>query len=195
MEEILIAQQFDVGEEKDNGHIWYRSYIVKKLFLIINPSWITSLGTISTFCLLSSETIVLVVANWPEVGLESLLVTFVETFSVKLRLIAGFCGGSNTDNSANGDGDVTCPNITITWPPHCRMMMMAAAAVSRRINVISILFISPLNKAIVGKVAQHKKWCWSDSSAQILFLQGKIFYRYCKAILQQGWAFVLKTTF
>ena len=27
MEEILIAQQFDVGEEKDNGHIWYRSYI------------------------------------------------------------------------------------------------------------------------------------------------------------------------
>ena len=39
MEEILIAQQFDVGEEKDNGHIWYRSYIVKELFLIINPSW------------------------------------------------------------------------------------------------------------------------------------------------------------
>ena len=54
------------------------------------------------------------VANWPEVGLESLLAAFVATFSVKLRLIAGFCDGSNTDNSANGDGDVTCPNITIT---------------------------------------------------------------------------------
>ena len=52
MEEILIAQQFDVGEEKDNGHIWYRSYIVKELFLIINPSWITSLGTISTIYIL-----------------------------------------------------------------------------------------------------------------------------------------------
>ena len=36
---------------------------------------------------------------------------------------------------------------------------------------ISIVFICSLNKAIVDKVLHRKKWCWSDSIAQILFLQ------------------------
>ena len=36
---------------------------------------------------------------------------------------------------------------------------------------ISIVFICSLNKAIVDKVLYRKKWCWSDSIAQILFLQ------------------------
>ena len=57
------------------------------------------------------------VANWPEVGLESLLAAFVVTFSVKLRLIAGFCDGSNTDNSANGDGDVTKSHVPTSSSP------------------------------------------------------------------------------
>ena len=95
------------------------------------------------------------VENWPEVGMEWLLVTFVTTLSVKWRLMTSFYKMSNKlfEETRKRNNHVGIKEKSVhMWN-------------------ISIVFICSLNKAIVDKVLHRKKWCWSDSIAQILFLQ------------------------
>lgn len=100
------------------------------------------------------------VENWPELGMEWLLVTFVTSLSVKWRLMTSFYRMSNklfiqTRKTKNSGIKETKLFRVQMWH-------------------ISILFICPLNKAIVDKVLPHKKWCWSDSIAQFYFYSNRI---------------------